>query len=214
MSLIASLCRQIVAHLTRLGIPTAQDLLPGIPDDRIRELTQRLPFVLPQSVIDLYRWSEGVPVSHETCNTFFPGYGFDSFQYMVETYHELSTASDFPRFHCGDMQWFPIFRSGGTDYYGVCCGDTTRVDGNIVYDDNEGPHRDCVTQPPIEFVSLEAMLKTLLCAFETGVYYINGQGQLAVGVCSYNDQGQLVDVDLSRFNEVARRFNPGLKRYE
>jgi hypothetical protein len=214
MATIASLCTGIVNHLARLGIPTADNLLPGASEEKIRELTAGLPFALPRSVVELYKWSEGVPVAHGTCNVFFPGFGMDSFQYMVETYHELSAAPDFPRFRCGDVQWFPIFRSGGTDFYGVRCKNIATPDGEIVYDDNEGPHRDCVTPPPVEFSSLEAMLQTLLRAYETGVYYLDDHGQLQVGVFTYNEQGDILDIDMSKFNEMARQFNPGLTRWE
>jgi hypothetical protein len=214
MSNIPSLCDEILKHLTALGRKTANSLLPGLPESKIGPLTAGLPFVLPYSVVELYKWSEGLRPQSGVGNEFFPGFGMDSLSKMIEIYNELSHAPDFPCFRCGDTQWFPIFRSGGTDFYGVRCRDVATVDGEVVYDDNEGEHRDCVTPPPVEFISLEAMLKTLLRAYETGVYYVNEQGQLAVGVCSYNEQGQLADVDLSKFEEVARQFNPGLKRWE
>src|SRR5262249_6071138 len=104
MATVASLCTGIVNHLARLGFPTADHLMPGASEEKIRALTGALPFALPGSVVELYRWSEGVPVAAGTCNVFFPGYGMDCFQYMVETYHELSNAPDFPCFRCGDIQ--------------------------------------------------------------------------------------------------------------
>ena len=218
MSTIASLCRKIVENLTRLGIHTADDLLPGASEQRIQELSSELPFPLPRSLVDLYKWSEGVPVEYGKCSAFFPGYGFESFQYMIETYRDLSNASEFPRFRSGDLCWFPVFRSSGTDYYGISCTDAIADDAEIVNDDNEGAHRDGVTPPRVEFNSLEAMLKTLLRAYELGVYYVDDEGVLACGAMTYFDdgpyKGSLKEVDISRFKEIARQLNPGLECWD
>lgn len=214
MSSIPSLCDEILKHLTALGRQTARSMLPGLTEPEIRHWTAHLPFVLPDSVVELYKWSAGLRPRSGVGNEFFPGFGMDSLPEMIGMYDELSGAPDFPRFHCGEMHWFPIFRSGGTDFYGVRCAKSVRVDGEVVYDDNEGEHRDGITPPPLEFIGLEAMLKTLLRAYETGVYYVNDRGQLKVGTASYNKEGQLIDVDMSRFKEVARQFNPTLTRWE
>ena len=215
MFVIRDLCDQIVKHLTKLGFQTERNMLPGVSEEKIGEVTAGLPFVLPRSVIDLYNWSEGLQSQAGIGNDFFPGYGMESLPEMVEMYRELRNAPDYPRFRVGDRQWFPVFRSGGTDFYGVCCSSAPTVDGEVVNDDNEGEHRDCVTPPVVEFVSLEAMLRTLLRCYETGVYYVDEHGRLEVGIATYFDDGPLKgclkDVDLSRFKEVARQFNPGLK---
>jgi hypothetical protein len=218
MTQIRDLCGQIVKHLTRLGLQTEHNMLPGVTEEYIREIAVKLPFALPRSVIDLYQWSEGLRANAGVGNDFFPGYGMESLPDMVEMYRELSTAPDFPRFRVGDRQWFPVFRSGGTDFYAVCCESVPTVDGEVVNDDNEGEHRDGVTPPTVEFVGLEAMLGTLLRCYETGVYYVGGDGRLEVGVVTYFDDGPskgcLKDVDLSGFKEVARQFNPELKCWQ
>ncbi len=215
MSQIGDLCDQILKHLTRLGLHTERNMLPGLSEKKVRELTAGLPFVLPRSVIDLYGWSEGLQPRAGIRNDFLPGYGMEALPEMVEMYRELSPASDFPRFRARDRQWFPVFRSGGTDFYGVCCSNAPTTDGEVVNDNNEGEHRDCVTQPVVEYVSLEAMLRTLLRCYETGVYFVAEHGGLEVGIATYFDDGPLKgclkDVDLSRFRDVARQFNPGLK---
>ena len=38
----------------------------------------------------------------------------------LEFYRDLSAATDFPRFRVGELHWFPLFRSAGTDFYGIC----------------------------------------------------------------------------------------------
>jgi hypothetical protein len=218
MSAIRDLCERIVKHATALGLKTEESMLPGLSEKKIRSLTAKLPFILPRSVIELYKWSAGQKSDCGIGCDFIPGYGMDSLPGMLEMYRLLSTASDYPRFRVGDLQWFPIFRSGGTDFYGVCCGQSAADDREVVKDDNEGPHRDCVTPPLIEFVSVEAMLRTLLRCYETGVFYRDKHGQVTVGIPTYftrgQHKGQLKDLDLSRYKEVGRLFNPGLACWE
>jgi hypothetical protein len=149
--------------------------------------------MLPRSVIELYKWSEGLQPSAGIGTDFFPGFGMDSLPEMIATYQELSNATDFPRFGDGDKQWFPILRSGSTDFYGVCCANKPVPDGEVMDDDNE-------LGAVVGFVSVEAMLRTLLRSYETGVYFVNEKGYLGVS--------------RARFKEVARQFNPGVKRWE
>jgi hypothetical protein len=213
---IEALCDQIVSHLTKLGIQTANAMLPGLTEKAILSMTAELPFALPRSVIELYKWSAGNKPGAEVDADFYPipNFGMDPLSEVIETYKLLSVGQEYPRFHCGAMRWFPIFRNGGTDFYGICCRDDAAEDGEIVYDDNEGKHRDCVTPPPIVFVGFEAMLRTALCCYETGVYYIGRRGHLTYGINTYDDEGYLVSVDQSEFKKVARQFNPGVKYWE
>jgi len=60
MSEIHSLCDDILKHLAALGMQTPKAMLPGLVEDNIRQMTAGLPLVLPDSVIELYKWSEGL----------------------------------------------------------------------------------------------------------------------------------------------------------
>ena len=68
---------------------------------------------------------------------------------------------------------FPVFQSGGTDFYGVCCNKAEAPDGEIIDDFNE-------RKPAVKFLGLEKMLLTILRCYEQGVYYVNGDGRLDV----------------------------------
>jgi len=107
---------------------------------------------------------------------------------MVAMYNELSGDSDYPRFREGNRRWFPVFQSSSTDFFGVCCGN-----GEVMHDDNE-------LGTGVEFVSLEAMLRTLLRGYGTDVYFVNDQGRLRV--------------NRAAFKELARHLDPGLKRWQ
>src|SRR5262249_12734439 len=158
-------CQAIVSHLTRLGLETERNMLPGLSEAAIHSLSAKLPFALPRSVIDLYKWSEGLRPRTGVGNGFFPGYRMSSLPEMIDTYVKLSSAEDFPRFRAGRKKWFPVFRSGGTDFYGVCCSKREVGDGEVVDDFNE-------SKPAVKFLSLEKMLLTIFRCYEQGVYYV------------------------------------------
>ena len=48
-------------------------MLPGLSEKRISQLTAGLPFALPRSVVDLYKWSEGLRPRSGMGKEFFPG---------------------------------------------------------------------------------------------------------------------------------------------
>jgi hypothetical protein len=217
MSQIAQLGGEILKQLTVLGRKTADFMLPGLSEGQIRQKTAELPFRLPHSAVELYMWSEGLDPKAGLGTEFFPGYGMDSLTDMLGSYNTLSKAPEYPRFHAGKLRWFPLFRSGGTDFYGILWGKKETADGQIVYDDNEGSHRDNLTPPVTKFNSLEAMLKSLLRAYQTGVYHIE-EGRLVGGTPIYYDsgerKGQRKSTDYSRFRAIARELNPGLKAWQ
>ncbi len=206
---IPELFDEILQRFTAIGLKTAETMLPGLTEVEIHRLTKDLPFVLPRSAIELYKCSEGEGSNADS--GLLPYYSMLPLSEMLKTYHELSNASDYPRFKCGDTQWFPMFDDGCCDYYGIRCGQGPSEDGPILYDDNEGDHRDCVTLPKPHFNNLESMLRTILRCIETGVYFVNEKGLLdEYSVCTYNDQGQLIDVDNSKLMSVVHECNPGI----
>ena len=201
MSQIADLCDQIVERLSALGSPIAKLLQPGITESLIQEIQASLPFVFPDAAVEMYKWRNGTePVEG---STLFPGWGFDTIAESVERYKILATPND----GIWNDHWFPLFSSSDISSIGIVCDDQPSADGEIVT-------YEYMLGDEVEFESLEAMLKTVLKAFDTGVYYLDDQGLLEVGESTYDDQGRLINVDMSKFNEIARHFNPGLKRYE
>ncbi len=197
---IADLCDQIVSRLHALGRPTDDLFLAGLTSEEICEATVIFPFMLPDSVLALYEWRNGTIRSGRDSD-FFPGWRFVSLTEAMERYSVLYDPID----NLWSDRWFPLFSSPDISTYGVACKDVSRDDGEVVaYEYTLGAD--------VEFESLEAMLETILKAYETGVYYLDEKGQLEVGEPTYDDQGHLVGVDMSRFNDIAKRFNPHLDR--
>ena len=200
MSNVETLCNEILAQLSAIGRASTSSMLPGLTDHAIRSLTATLPFPLPQPAIDLYKWSEGGNPQCVTGAELFPGFGMDPLSEKVAIHTELSHASDYPRFQNSEMSWFPLFRSEGTDFYAIRTDAVSNQNYPILYDDNEAA-------PFVRFVSLEALLETILLSYQSGTYYINSQGILSVGVPVFNQSGELIDVDMSKYLAIETSTN-------
>lgn len=200
---IAGLCDEILEQLTVLGLTTAKAMLPGLSRDEVLHRTRDLPFVLPESAVQLYMWSEGVGAARGLDVELFPYNALEKLSNSVSMFEQLSRAPDFPRFRRDDKTWFPLFQSSGTDFFGITCNSDGADDAEIIDDYNVG-------EPRVAFIGLEAMLKTILDCYKSKVYSVGENGNLVVGEIEENALGQIVNVDMTRFNQIARRHNPGL----
>src|SRR5262245_2101243 len=114
MARIAALCDEFVARLDRLGRPTSRLLQPGLSREAIGEMCSSLPFPVPDSVVELYTWRDGIPWDGRA--TFgdmwmFPTYFVTSLSTAIKCYSELvETNDEFPGFW--DKNWLPVFASG------------------------------------------------------------------------------------------------------
>src|SRR4051794_26008983 len=101
MSNISDLCTQILKQLNSLGRLKSGAMLPGLSKEKILGLTSNFPFRLPESVVELYMWSEGQSPTYWDDSELFPGFGMESLPKMIAVFKELGHASEFPRFHSG-----------------------------------------------------------------------------------------------------------------
>jgi hypothetical protein len=185
MSTIADLCEKIVGQLTAMGSPVANFLHPGLSNQDIQGVQASLPFVFPISVVEMYKWRNGTALVPGS--TFFPWWVFDTIAESVERYNVLSA----PRDELWNDHWFPIFSASDVSSIGICCKNSPKEDGEIYcFEYSLG------TQ--IEFITLEAMLRTILAAYETGAIFLTSGG---------------LEQDDDAFARLARQFNPGIQRW-
>lgn len=208
---VQDLCNKIVEQQRKLGMKTPDFLLPGMSIGAYESRVKSLPFHLPESAKEMYLWSEGLHPSRGVGTSFCPYYGFESLSVSVEMYLLLSSQQDFPRFANETHRWFPMFHGGSTDFLGIVTAESKVGDGEV-YDDM---HDD---SPEVAYLNLESMLRTVLAAFEQGIYYIDSYGSLNVGKHILHEdgplQGHLMSVDLSAFKELARKYNPGVPAWD
>lgn len=194
--MIHELCEQIVEQLTSIGYPISEYLLPGLSEAEIQRVEAKLPFMFPHSLIDMYKWHNGTPIvggDVAAGRWFFPGWSFDTLDESSTRYTVLSTPTE-----CEVVlwraNWFPVFSGSDISSYGICCDKIRREDGEMVHLEYTAG-----IATPVEYVSLEALLKTLLAAYKERVIFIGIDGEL--------------DYDRGAYSEIWKQVNPGLTRF-
>lgn len=134
----------------------------------------------------LYTWRNGSEDSEEITLgglAFFPGFYLMSLEESIQTYMELRARNGW------DKSWFPIFASGGGDFYAMNLAPEAQgqILGFYVFEE-EGQ---------VEYRSLKSMLATLKACYEQGIIFRNEQGYL--------------DMDYRKHAEIAHDINPDLK---
>ena len=124
---------------------------------------------VPPGLLDLFGWHDGTDLSGNVTLDqihFFPGF------YLLSS---ADAIKNYDAFRCDrrwNTAWLPIFANGGGDFYAVVCDDADDNFGRIVH------FRIEESDHPIEFASVEMMLKTLIAAFDLGVIYVDADGYL------------------------------------
>ena len=186
METITQLLNEIEKCLQQLDHSCLDHLNPGISSQQIQELFEEIPLQPTQDLRALYTWrngsedSEGITLGELA---FFPGFYLMSLEESIQTYMELRARNGW------DKSWFPIFASGGGDFYAMNLAPEAQgqILGFYVFEE-EGQ---------VEYRSLKSMLVTLKACYEQGIIFRNEQGYL--------------DMDYRKHAEIAHDINPDLK---
>ena len=186
MEMLSQLLNEIEKSLQQLDHSCVDHLNPGISSQQIQELFEEIPLQPTQDLRALYTWrngsedSEGITLGELA---FFPGFYLMSLEESIQTYLELRVRDGW------DKSWFPIFASGGGDFYAMNLAPEAQgqILGVYVYEE----------EPQVEYRSLKSMLATLKVCYEQGIIFRNEQGYL--------------DMDYREHAEIAHDINPDLK---
>lgn len=186
MEMITQLLNEIEKSLQQLDHPCVDHLNPGISSLKIQELFEEIPLQPTQDLRALYTWrngsedSEGITLGELA---FFPGFYLMSLEESIQTYLELRETDAW------DKSWFPIFASGGGDFYAMNLAPQAQgqILGFYVFEE----------EAQVEYRSLKSMLATLKACYEQGIIFRNEQGYL--------------DMDYRKHAEIAHDINPEVK---
>ncbi|MFP4365423.1 MAG: SMI1/KNR4 family protein [Spirochaetia bacterium] len=182
---------RIITQLNELNRPVVGLLNEPISKNSIESYLCKLPIILPGEVVSLFLTINGTKRKRGQILDdiqFFPGFYLLSIGEAVEIYTSIS--SD-PRW---SNSWFPIFANGGGDFYCAVCDNINKKNAPILgYILGE-------EEQIVEYLNLDAMLKTIAECFELRAYYVDEQGFLEI-----ND-------DLEK--EIAKKNNPGIDRWQ
>ena len=186
MEIIIQLLNEIEKCLQQLDHSCLDHLNPGLSSQQIQELFEEIPLQLTQDLRALYTWRNG----SKDCEgitlgelAFFPGFYLMSLEESIQTYLELRETDAWGK------SWFPIFASGGGDFYAMNLAPEAQgqILGFYVFEE-EGQ---------VEYRSLKSMLATLKACYEQGIIIRNERGYL--------------DMDYRKHAEIAHDINPDLK---
>ena len=183
MEMITQLLNEIEKCLQKLDHSCVDHLNPGISSQQIQELFEKIPLQPTQDLRALYTWRNG----SKDCEgitlgelAFFPGFYLMSLEESIQTYLELRARDAW------DKSWFPIFASGGGDFYAMNLAPEAQgqILGIYVFEE----------EAEVEYRSLKSMLATLKACYEQGIIFRNEQGYL--------------DMDYRKHAEIAHDINP------
>ena len=186
METITQLLNEIEKSLQQLDHPCVDHLNPGISSQQIQELFEKIPLQPTQDLRALYTWRNG----SKDCEgitlgelAFFPGFYLMSLEESIQTYLELRARDVWNKF------WFPIFASGGGDFYAMNLAPEAqgKILGFYVFEE----------EAQVEYLSLKSMLATLKVCYEQGIIFRNEQGYL--------------DMDYRKHAEIAHDINAEVK---
>ena len=186
MGNISQLLNEIEKSLQQLDHPCVDHLNPGLSSQKIQELFEEIPLQPNQDLHTFYAWrngskdSDGITLGELA---FFPGFYLMSLEESIQTYMELRARNGW------DKSWFPIFASGGGDFYAMNLAPEAQgqILGFYVFEE-EGQ---------VEYWSLKSMLATLKACYEQGIIFRNEQGYL--------------DMDYRKHAEIAHDINPEVR---
>ena len=188
MGHISQLLNEIEKSLQQLDYPCVDHLNSGLSSQKTQELFEEIPLQPTQDLRALYTWrngskdSEGITLGELA---FFPGFYLMSLEESIQTYQKLRKTSTW------NQSWFPIFASGGGDFYAMNLAPESQgqIHGVYVYEE----------EPQVEYRSLKSMLTTFKVCYEQGVIFRNEQGYL--------------DMDYRKHAEIAHEINPDVKMW-
>ena len=188
METITQLLNEIEKSLQQLDYPCVDHLNPGLSSQKTQELFEEIPLQPTQDLRALYTWRNG----SKDCEgitlgelAFFPGFYLMSLEESIQTYLELRERNGW------DKSWFPIFASGGGDFYAMNLASEAQgqILGFYVFEE----------EPQVEYWSLKSMLTTFKVCYEQGIIFRNEQGYL--------------DMDYRKHAEIAHEINPDVKMW-
>lgn len=189
METITQLLNEIEKSLQQLDHSCVEHLNSGITSLKIQELFEEIPLQPNQDLRALYAWrngskdSEGITLGELA---FFPGFYLMSLEESIQTYQKLRKTSTW------NQSWFPIFASGGGDFYAMNLAPESQgqILGFYVFEE----------EVQVEYRSLKSMLTTFKVCYEQGIIFRNEQGYL--------------DMDYKKHAEVAHEINPDVKIWQ
>ena len=168
------------------------DLLQnGVTKASAEPLIKKYEINFPEELFDLYSWKNGIGRSEQRIYKLGELYLFNlgifrSINESLEIYQRCSG-----QFWANEL--FPVFESGGGDYYLVCCKEGTFSFGKVYFFSPSSPDFQGIISI---FDDLETLVETVIECYANNVYY-------------FESDSPFLQINDALERDIAIRINPG-----
>ncbi|HWD21488.1 MAG TPA: SMI1/KNR4 family protein [Verrucomicrobiae bacterium] len=187
MSRIIVTLDEIAKEARKMGVDIESNLNPGATEKQMSNSLARLPLALPDEILDLYRWHDGVRERRISDARIFPRFLFPSLEDCIDTTKELCSVAGDPEIRWR-ASWFYLCEDLAGDYYAL--ETNPKVASGHIWFVSFG------ADPFVAFWSFETMLLSILECYKSGAYFLDADGFL-------DEQSELS-------NSIYRAHNCGL----
>ena len=187
--MLTPILKELEDFMTDHGYPIIKKFNIGKAQEETIELFKNMDLYLPNDVIELYKWKNGISGIYEEGTTiselslFADGIMFP-LEYAVSTYALEAKVEKYIQ-----ENFFPIFTGGGGDYILMDLSKKNRSENLFLY----SPSILLLDKPMTIYDSLEALFKTVLTTYQTTGYYFDGNS---------------LEVDFEIRDKIAAELNP------
>ncbi|TDW97276.1 SMI1/KNR4 family protein [Dinghuibacter silviterrae] len=177
MSNISRFLDELLQQLIKSGSPLANELQAGIDKSAIETEVSKFEIALPEEVYDLYSWRNGLNSDYLESNKLgalelFRLAVFPPFEVAMEDYEQYSQKNVY-----WEKEMFPLFGSGGGDYYLINCGQNSEEKGMIFYYSPSNYEFDGSISI---FDSLETLIQSVTVCYEERAYWFGSDRYLEI----------------------------------
>jgi hypothetical protein len=174
--------------------PIVEHLLPGLNRQKIIERLNEVIKTAPEDLVELYSWKNGTQFPEKSKVLFDYIFHFHSLELAIEDYEAFQKLDPNINFGISFENLFPIFLSGGGEYYFYCFSGSDK--GKIFYNSPGEFLGETVTA----FMNLEQMFTSIYECYDRSIYYFDENGRFKVN-------GQIHEELMKSLNQDCQKWN-------
>lgn len=185
----------LLTFLSTNSVPITSCLLKGLTEEEVKGRLHKVIKTAPSDLVELYKWKNG---------TNFPKDSKPLFDYNFHIYNLNDAIEDFEAFQKLDPKdyfglsfknLFPIFLSGGGEYYFYCFSGPQN--GKVLYHSPAEFGGEIV----LAFDSLEKMFNSIYECYRQNIYYTDENSRLRVKSKEHSDLMKKLNPDCIKWND-------------
>lgn len=189
-----SILTKLFILLSTNSSPLADNLLPGLQRQFVKEKLMEVIKTAPEDLLELYSWKNGTPFPDSSKAFFDYVFHMYNIELAIEHYKAFQRLDPEMNFGVTFENLFPIFLSGGGEYYFYCFSGSES--GKIFYN---SPAK-FLGETVLAFVSLEQMFISIFECYKREVYHLDANGRMKVKIEEHLELMKSLNPDCQKWN--------------